>query len=559
MRIVRTSIIVALLAAIPIAAQDPPAPLPILPPTPRDSTALRAALQLPLDPPEYRFRFDHTGHYDVIDRSAEADRQIAEITAKLKHDPSDAERYDELRLWHRCRGDVHGVRDCAARAARWYRDRVRTDPYNAVLLSRCGEALIEVGELAEAERRLRKAVAADPDCWRAWLLLARIQIDSAYALLERPAPFLAEEPGPTVPPLGPIPRPLPAALRVDLPPTPDVEPVPQPVRPAGGIHLPTRVVAWAEVRQLSAEAASCLDEALAIAPHEPAVRFARCCQRKLAADAAEDAGSFDPFDAAENVADVRAAITAETTDPDLIAVATWFELVAAQKRLDRADDPVFRRQAYCQVCERIERLEAIAAQADGPAAARAALVAAHLCRKIGQPFRAGVQVRFAITADPASRPAWDAYMATLAESGSHAEYLTAARKAVERFDEPAFHLRLADALARTDETGEALAVIEQARRRDPENVPARLAEAALRLRMEGSAALPRVNELLDGVESALRTQPPLGGQVDCALLRACSQIIGGNATLGRMLLEDLDRREPRHPRVKVALAAITDE
>jgi tetratricopeptide (TPR) repeat protein len=556
MRIVRTSLVTALLFAGPLAAREPPAPLPILPPTPSDTTALRAALQLPLDPPEYRFRFDHTGHYDVIDRSIEAERHITEITAKLKHDATDAERYDELRVWHRRRGDVYGVKDSAARAARWYRDRLRTDPYNAGLLTRCGEDLIEVGELEEAERRLRKAVAVDPNGWRAWLLLARIQIDSAYAHLERPAPFLAEESKPTGPAFGPAPRPLPAALRVDLPAMTEAEPLPQPSRPAGGIALPTRAVDWSEVRRLSAEAANSLGEALAIAPHESAVRFARCCWRKLAADASEDAaGPFDPFATADNLADVRAAVTAETTDPDLIAVATWFELVAAQKRLDRDDDPAYRRQAYCLVCERIERLEAIAAKADGPAAARAALLAAHLCRKVGQPFRAGLQIRFAVTADPASRPAWEAYLATLAEGGSRREYVAQARKAAERFDEPAFHLRLADALARSGEPAEALRVIEEVRQRDSENVPARLAEAALRLQTDGAAALPRVNGLLDGVESAFRMQSMLGGQVDCALLRACSQIIGGNATLGRMLLEDLARREPRHPRVKAALAA----
>src|SRR5947209_1013976 len=548
------SIVFFLVAVIPCPAQDPPPPAPVLPAARADTAALRAAISVPLDPPEYHFRFDATGHCEVIDRTLEANARIAEISKSLKQDATDAERLDELRLWHHRRGDLHGIRDCAARAARWYRERLRTDPYNAGLLVRCGEAMLESGEFEEAERRLRKAVAVDPACWRGWYLLGRLQIESAYALQSAPNPFLEDDPARQGRPMLPMPRPLPAALQVEMPPAPEVAPMPQPVRPAG-FSPPVKVASAAEVRQLAVEARSCLDEAIAVAPHEPAMRFARCCQRKLAAESAEDAGRpFDPFAAPENVADIRAAITADTDDPDVIAVATWFELMAAQRRLERDDDPRFRKQTYCLVCERIERLEAIAASADGPTAARAALLAAHLCRKIEQPFRAGVQLRFAIKADPDSRPAWKAYLASLAESGPMDDYVAAARKAADRFDGPLFHLRLADALARSDDVPAALQVIERIRRRAPDYVPAALAEAALRLHDGGG--LPQVNAALDAVEAALAVHPNGGVQTDCALLRACAQIIGGNATLGRMLLEDLAKREPRHPRVKAALAAV---
>jgi tetratricopeptide (TPR) repeat protein len=558
MRIGCLSVVVSFLAAVPSAAQDPPLPVPVLPAA-TDTAALRAALRIPLDPPDYRFHFDGTGRLDVLDRSAEAAARIAEIKSKLKNDTSDAERYDELRLWHHRHGDPVSVRDCAARAARWYRERLRKDPYNADLLTRCGEALIESEELPEAERRLRRAVAANPDCWRAWFLLARLQMESAYALQALPAPAMAEEANPRPQFTSPAPRPFPAALRVDLPPTAEEVPPPQSVKPAG-FQLPTRVVDWAEVGKLSAEAATCLEEAVTAAPHEPVLRFARCCQRKLAAEVeavTEGAnGPFDPFAIPENVADLRAAVTDTTTDPEVISVATWFEITAAQKRLDRADDPAFRRKIYCLVCARIEQLEGIAAHADGPTAARAALLAAYLSRKVGQPFRANVQVRFATAADPDSRPAWEAHLASLAESGPPSEYVAAARRAVDRFDTPPFHLRLADALVQSKDFPEALRVIEKICLRTPEFAPARLAEAALLLQTEGAAAVPRVNTVLDGVESALRAQPALSMQTDCTLLRACAQIIGGNAALGRMLLEDLARREPWHPRVKAALAAV---
>jgi tetratricopeptide (TPR) repeat protein len=543
-----------LILVIAAPAQDPPPPKPVLPAAPADTAALRAAIRIPLDPPEYHFRFDDSGRFEVFDRSIEANEHIDEISKSLKQDASDAERLDELRLWHHRRGDLLGVRDCAARAARWYRERLKTDPYNANLLTRCGEALVEAGEFGDAEKRLRKAVAVDPKSWRPWFLLARLQIDSAYAMQSSPAPLLeddAERPGR---PMLPPPRPLPAQLQVDLPRAPEVAPMPQPVRPVG-LRLPVKVASNAELRQLATEAEHCLEEAVAIAPNEPTVLFARCCQRKLAAESAEEpAGPFDPFDDEDNLADIRAAITAKTNDPDLIGVATWFEIVAAQKRLDRHDDPGFRRQMYGLVCERIERLEAIAAKADGPTAARAALLAAHLCRKVEQPFRAGVQLRFAVRADPNSRPAWEAYLASLAESGSSAEYVAAARKAADQFDGPLFHLRLADALARSDDTDAALRVLTKIRRRAPEYLPAALAEAALRLHTGGG--LPQVNAALDSVEVALASHPNPVIQIDCALLRACGQIIGANASLGRMLLDDLARREPNHPRVKAARGAV---
>jgi tetratricopeptide (TPR) repeat protein len=551
---VALSLFVFFITVVHSPAQDPPPPKPVLPAAPADAAALRAAIRIPLDPPEYHFRFDDSGRFEVFDRSIEANERIVEISKTLKQDASDAERLDELRLWHHRRGDLYGVRDCGARAARWYRERLKTDPYNAGLLTGCGEALIEAGEFADGEKRLRKAAAVDPNSWRAWFLLARLQIDSAYAMQSSPAPFLEDDSERPGRPMLPPPRPLPAALHVDLPPDPEVAPMPQPVRPVG-LRLPTTIASNAELRQLATEAGHCLDEALALAPHEPTVLFARCCQRKLAAESAEEpAGPFDPFDVEDNLADIHAAITDETSNPDLIGVATWFEIMAAQKRLDRNDDSKFRRQMYALVCERIERLEAIAAKADGPTAARAALLAAHLCRKIEQQFRAGVQLRFAVKADPESRPACEAYLASLAESGTPAEYLAAARKAADRFDGPLFHLRLADALARSDDTDGALRVIAKIRRRAPDYVPAALAEAALRLHAGGG--LPQVNAALDAVEVALATHPNPAVQADCALLRACGQIIGGNATLGRMLLDDLGRQEPNHPRVKAAREAV---
>jgi hypothetical protein len=346
---------------------------------------------------------------------------------------------------------------------------------------------------------------------------------------------------------------------VDLPPAAEVMPPPQEVRPTG-FQLPARVIDWQEVERLSREARKYLDEALAIAPHEPAVCLARACQRKLAAEALAALegghGPFDPFGILENAADVHAAITDETNDPEVISVATWFEITAAQRRLDQADDSAIRRQMYVLVCNRIEQLESIAAKAKGGKAARAALLAAHLCRKIGQPFRAGVQVRFAVSADPDSRAAWEAYLASLAESGPASEYVTIARRAVDRFDTSAFRLRLADALTHADNTPAALRELARIQRRDADDVGSRLAEATLRLQTEGAAALPRVNDLLDGVERTLHAQPMLAGQIDCSLLRACSQLIGGNAILGRMLLEDLAKQEPWHPRVKAALAAV---
>ena len=336
-------------------------------------------------------------------------------------------------------------------------------------------------------------------------------------------------------------------------------PPPEQVRPAG-FQMPTRVVDWAVVAKFSGEAANCLDEALADAPQEPALRFARCCQRKLAAEVElvteGSGGPFDPFAIPENLADLHAAVNADTTDPEIISVATWFEILVAQKRLERADDPEFRRQTYTLVCERIEQLEGIAAKTDGPTSARAAVLAAHLCRKVGQPFRAGLQLRYAILADPESRPAWEAYLATLAETGPPSEYVAAARRAAQHFDTPPFILRLADALARSGDTPEALHVLDSLEHRDPDNAPAQLAEAALRLQSEGALALPRVGELLDAAESTLRTLPSPMCQTECALLRACAQLIGGNAILGRMMLQDLAKREPWHPRVKAALAAV---
>ena len=87
---------------------------------------------------------------------------------------------------------------------------------------------------------------------------------------------------------------------------------------------------------------------------------------------------------------------------------------------------------------------------------------------------------------------------------------------------------------------------------------ARLAEAILLLKMGNRADTPRIMQLLD--ESAavafVKTLTP-----QCkpyATSCACTQIVGGNAVLGRVMLDDVASRQPDNVAIKAALAAIQE-
>ena len=192
--------------------------------------------------------------------------------------------------------------------------------------------------MQEAERRLRKAVAADPNCWRAWFLLARIQIDSGLRLAGDYRPRYwrrSRSAGPAWAAdatafAGRVAGGLAAGVGGCRPPQP-VEPV--------GFRVPTRMVNWAEIGKLSTEAATCLDEAVMVAPHEPAVRFARCCQRKLEAEVLIHDGWSRPAPSIHLPIPTTSPTFAgrrhpETDSPEVISVATWFEITAATRRLE---------------------------------------------------------------------------------------------------------------------------------------------------------------------------------------------------------------------------------
>ena len=453
--------------------------------------------------------------------------------------------------------------DCAVRAARCYRERLRTDPYNADLLTRCGEALIEADELPEAERRLRKAVAVDPDSWRAWFLLG------PGCRSTRPTPISNGRPRfwPRNRSRRPPSRPVATATAGGVAGGPAANRRGGAAAAAGqagrGFQMPTRVVELGGGRQaVGRGGGTSLDEALgnrparagrAVRPLLPAEVGGRSRARRtgplvrstrspfpktsLTAGGRHRRDRRPGCDRRRHLVRDHGRPASARPDGRLgVPAADFLPGLRANRAAggDRRPEPTGRRPP-------------------GPRC-----VAAHLCRKVGQPFRAGVHVRFAVTADPDSRPAWEAYLAALAESGPAAEYVSACppgRRAIRR--RRRFSLRLADALARSGDTAEALRVIGRCTSREPENVPARLAEAALRVEDRRAAALPRVNELLDGVESDVAAAADRSAARSIA--RCCGRVRRSSAAtrrLGRMLLEDLARREPWHPRVKAALAAV---
>jgi tetratricopeptide (TPR) repeat protein len=541
-------------------------PIPVV-----DTVALRDALRIPLNYPQYRLRFDWAGRYSFLDRSTEAGARITNLISQLRNDPSDAERCDELCVWHQFHDEPETAKVWAARAARFYCDRLEIEPQNSLLLVHYSEATLESGNRASAELQARKAIAVDPDRWQAWFLLARVLLERA--VFEPVTESDQSETKSVQASSIAASRIATAFLPGDLQLAKMEPPIRSPIEQAS-FEAPN-LDGLKRTRRYTDEAGYCLSRALEADPKEPAVWLARCIQRQLAEDVrlridGKVAKTCDVFSIPGNLADVRAALANRPDDPELIGIATGFEVMAARSQLLEGDDrlgprqtALVRWQLFYSICKNLEQLEAISAKSDRPTAARAGLMAAYICRKIGQPFRAGLHIRCAMSADPDNHAVWEAYVAELAETGAASEYLAAASKAAARFDTLAFHLRVADALARSNEIPQALRKIQQVRQRFPDYVPALLGEAAMRLKIEGAEALPKAGVLLQIAAAAPHSDTSEAAITDITLLAACAYLIGGNADgtgsraeLGLRLLKDLARREPNHPRVKAALAAV---
>jgi tetratricopeptide (TPR) repeat protein len=523
--------------------EDPPVPLPVLPATVENS-ALLAALQLPLQVEECRVFISYDGRYDEYHFPGELDR-IDQINVTLGQNATDAERYDELWRLQYGRGNAVEARVCAAKAAECYRRRLTSRPDDAAVLTGLGEALINAGEPDEAEPRLRESVAAAPHGWRAWFLLARIRLEKADAIAPPPPVLLA----------GSLPGISMSAAPSGGGDSPNAGAV-----VSADVKEPERSIRWHELRKLSLEAECCLARAFEAAPHEPAVLFARTNQRKLAAQLRGGySGWAELFSVRENLADIREAVTPDTTDPAVITIVAGIEIAAAKTRPEWTTDAAFRRQTHNILCERIEQLESIAATAKGPDAARTALYAARLSLLAGQPLRSSLHIGFAVIADPDSWRAQEVYLAVLRDSGLFRQYLSQARRVDASFNTYWSHLWLADALSQSGNDAEAMQLVIRARKDYPTAVHARLAELVLKLKIDGPKAVASVNEELDRVEADVRpyaSEKLSSIPVECELLRACAQIVGGNAVIGRVTLEDLARRQPDHPRIKAALAAV---
>jgi tetratricopeptide (TPR) repeat protein len=581
----------------PPVPPSPPMPLPVLPAASSDTTELRACLRLPLGAPGCDVLWGYDGWYEIGSRAAEAPARIAEIKSHLRGDASDAERYDELCRWYDLVGNDDESRICLARAISLCRERLKSLTNDAVLLSRLGNLLLSdvdrradrrdyqtcADPMSEAHRTLVQACKADPKCWRPVLTLARLDLTTAkltylayqeaseqtvnaptlfpqqqsLSFLHRPFQDIA---GPHSNPMRSLPELLKA--EVGLP----EKPMPRPAEAANSPKGPESLrECWNDCWQAYYLANVCMKRAFALAPNEPAILLYRVSERQFLAtlqatgDPSKQRAAVDAVLAdADSLADIRASLAARPNDIDLICSATFFEVLAATNRSRPATDRQSIDQAYGLFLEPIQRLESIAARSDGPTAARASLAAAFMCRKIGQRFRANYHIHFALASDPNNPKVWESYLAELAEDGPASKYLAVGRRCAERFDKPEFQLRLADALARSGDTAGALGVVQQLRRREPDHVVARLAEAIYLLKIGEKTETPRAIQLLDETAAAARQESDAQLQHLCEILRACAQVIGGNATLGRVMLDDLARRQPDDAIVKGVLAALGD-
>jgi hypothetical protein len=539
--------------------QNPPLPLPVMLSAPVDTTKLRAILQIAFAQPVRHVNIMYDGWHEIGDRPAEASARIAELRRRLRGDPTDAELYDEMRCWYALVDDRRAADDCATKARDFYLRRLQLRPTDPDLLCRLGNLPLDWNELIDAHRRLVEAVRIDSHHWRAWLAMSQVHL-----LLAEQHLAAYQENMPSSPVAQPLtdPRNMPEILRVGFPASRQ-PPARQEkaMRPAG--DAAPRTAQWGEIRQDFGKASTALEKAFAIAPSEPAVRLRRVEQRVFWTEAVAAAGcdkeaigkATEGFEA-ENLLDLRAALAARPEDVDIIAIANGFEIEAAKRRVDKANPESANAETNRLLKQAAGRLDRIAAKADARTAARASVAAAWMYVQLGQEDQASVHAHFAIVADPDNPRTWEVYLALLVDDAPTSRYLSVARRCAARFDESEFQIRLADALARSGDVYEGLRVVRQLRLRKPEEFHAKLTEAVLLLKIGDGREMRHVIQLLDETSAEARETSDEGLQTLCELLRACAQIVGGNATLGRVLLDDLAVRYPDDSRITAVSASI---
>ncbi len=497
-----------------------------------DRARLREAGRLPLVTARAGIGFNSLGEFILQGERADP-AQITVLEKAMKGDASDAERH--YRLGQLTDGDKS--ERAFAKAVSLFREQVKANPKDAWVLAQLGQALAAAGQMKEADKVLRQAVALAPRDWRCRVALGRYLQGRVEDLLFQSIPS-GRKGGATFDQL--------LACLADK----KVEP---------------RALARA-LKGLN-EAANCFDRAVAAAPAQPEVYRKRALLRAMeglvrsASDLprAEGANLWVGLCNKRMIADLKQAGRLDPNDVRSIAMAAFSEVMAAVSAgaLD-ANAQGLPGRLERSLREAASKLETGARSKDRHVAADSSELLGFLYGFLLQDLkRAETAYRRAIVLRPDREPAWDMLEVVLVGQGRNQELVTLLTRRLEHKDTARNRFLLAKAYERLNQAARAEEHVRAALKLKPTDRNANLALAVLLVkRAEDPAALKKAKQQLDRAGTLLKSKATSNQQSCFQLTHGIYLGLSGNARQAKECFRALLDREKNNEAAQAALDAL---
>lgn len=317
-----------------------------------------------------------------------------------------------------------------------------------------------------------------------------------------------------------------------------------------------------------AEALRCFDRAVALAHREPTAYLARAgfqshralngMMRHRLRGQPPDAADCAALEAC--CADLWRAAELAPDDFPTTAAAAFFEVMLwglkkAQQGPDRNDLPVASEAVVQGALARIERLGALARlekaadKSDPFTAGRALEMLALFHLQAGDLEKMERRATQAVRICPDLEQAWELRIGALLSQKKTTEVLVASRERVRHKPSARNCFLLAKACDDAKQPAEAIEVLEDALRREPDDLLCNLSLAALLMKRD-DRELKRVGQLLERADRTMQKRPTEDDMRNCAALWIAYWALDGQEDLARLRLVQLSAERQADVRLK---------
>ena len=476
----------------------------------RDQDRLRKLVRLPRLSFQVGLNFDPIRGLVVEAGRSSAARDIADIRKLMHGDSADAPRYYEIGIFLLEMGDVPRATQSFGRAVSLYRQQSADQSTDGSVLTAFGDALAAAGELAEAERVLRQAVALAPKDWSCHLALGRLLTLRALSVgsLEGRAPAQPAELSGLV---GELSRTKPSAQQLE------------------------------KAQKAADDAIGSLDRAVELAPTESRAYVGRASGRSTRSllQAVVRMASGDDSDptklwigalSKDALSDLQQAAKLDPTSSTAISTAVWFEVfsIGMERGFSRMDEimsgslwssmPDETRRNLGRAMDRLADI----GQAPEPRQAAGDLEKLGMIQYlIVRDLRGGEStLRRAVSLDPGRDQAWETLTVLLVSSERSADLVAVCQDRLKAEESARNRVLLAKAYEHLNQVDRVLAEASTAQKRYPEDPLVNLTLAAAVLKAsDDSGDLRPVARYLNKCQQALGDPPPRDMVLNLLLLQ----------------------------------------